>query len=96
MKDLKGTIKREYRTEVQRVEGRSQAPQFMINDKVYYVYAMEESYVTTGVEGEHHRLNALVCIEDPYSEDGLQWFDLYMDYQANTWTLTKTEAPTED
>lgn len=96
MKDLKGTIKSNWRTEVQRVEGRTQAPQFMINDKVYYVYTMEESYVTTVVEGEHHVLNALVCIEDRYSEDGLQWFNLHMDYQANTWTLTQTKRPTED
>lgn len=96
MKDLKGTIKRVERTEVQRIEGYTQAPQFIINERVYHVYTMEESYVTTGVEGEHHVLNALVCIEDRYSEDSLQWFDLYMDYQANTWTLTKTERPEED
>ena len=43
MKDLKGSIKTEYRTEVQRVEGCTQSPQFMINDKIYYVYQLEES-----------------------------------------------------
>lgn len=96
MKDLKGTIKTEYRTYVQRVEGATQSPQFMINDKVYYAYQMEESYVTTGVHGEHHTLDALVCIEDHYSEDLLQWFNLHMNYQTNTWSLTKTEAPKED
>lgn len=96
MKDLKGTIKTESRTEVQRVEGVYQAPQFVINDKIFYVYQMNESYVTSGVEGEHHVLNAVVCIEDHYSEELLEWFDLHMDYEANTWTLTKTDAPKEE
>ena len=92
MKDLKGSIKTEYRTEVQRVEGCTQSPQFMINDKIYYVYQLEESYVTSGVTKEHHTLDALVCIEDRYNdEEGLQWFDLHMDYLANTWSLTKTD-----
>ena len=96
MKDLKGTIKREYRTEVQRVEGCTQSPQFMINDKVYYVYSMDESYVTTGVDGEHHVLNAVVGIEDHHNKKRVQWFDLYMDYNANAWTLTQTEDPHKD
>lgn len=97
MKDLKGSIKTEYRTEVQRVEGHTRSPQFLINDKIYYVYQLEESYVTTGVTIEHHTLDALVCIEDRHNdEEGLQWFDLRMDYEANTWTLTKTDAPKED
>lgn len=96
MKDLKGTIKRVERTEVQRIEGYTQAPQFIINERVYHVYKMEESYVTTGVKGEHHTLDALVASEFSYSEDGLQWFDLHMDYHANTWTLTQTKRPEED
>lgn len=97
MKDLKGSIKTEYRTEVQRVEGCTQSPQFMINDKIYYVYQLEESYVTSGVTKEHHTLDALVCIEDRYNdEEGLQWFDLHMDYLANTWSLTKTDDPEKE
>lgn len=96
MKNLKGTIKTEYRTYVQRVEGATQAPQFMINDKIYYVYEMEESYLTSGVHGEHHTLEALVASEFSYSDDLLQWFNLHMNYQTNTWSLTKTEVPKED
>ena len=97
MKDLKGSIKTEYRTEVQRVEGCTQSPQFMINDKIYYVYQLEESYVTSGVTKEHHTLDALVCIEDRYNdEEGLQWFDLHMDYLANTWSLTQTDDPEKE
>lgn len=97
MKDLKGSIKTEYRTEVQRVEGVTQSPQFMINDKIYHVYQLEESYVTTGVANEHHILKALVCIEDRHNdEEGLQWFDLRMDYNANTWSLTKTDDPEKE
>lgn len=96
MKDLKGTIKTESRTSIQRVEGCTQSPQFMINDEVYYVYSMEESYVTTGVDGEHHVLNAVVGIEDNHSKKGVQWFNLHMNYNANTWSLTKTEDPHED
>lgn len=68
----------------------------MINDKVYYVYSMDESYVTTGVDGGHHVLNAVVGIEDHHSKKGVQWFDLYMDYNANTWTLTQTDDPHKD
>lgn len=97
MKDLKGRIKKEYRTEVQRVEGVTQSPQFMINDKIYYVYQLEESYVTSGVTKAHHTLDALVCIEDPHNdEEGLQWFDLHMDYKANNWSLTKTDDPEKE
>lgn len=97
MKNLKGNIKSVSRIEVQRVEGCTQSPQFMINDKIYYVYQLEESYVTSGVTKEHHTLDALVCIEDPHNdEEGLQWFNLHMNYQTNTWTLTKTEAPKEE
>ena len=93
MKDLKGTIKTTYRTEVQRVEGRNQAPQFVINDQVYYAYQMEESYVTSGVHGEHHTLDALV-IFTAYQDKPL-WYDLHMNFSTNEWTLTKTEAPKE-
>ena len=96
MKELKGTIKTEYRTEVQRVEGVTQAPEFLIIDKLYYVYKMEESYVTSGVNNERHTLDAVVCSEYHHSDDLLQWFNLHMDYQTNTWALTKTEAPKED
>lgn len=97
MKDLKGSIKTEYRTEVQRVEGYTQSPQFMINNKVYYVYQLEESYVTSGVTKVHHTLDALVCIENRHNdEEGLQWFDLHMDYNANTWSLTKTDDPNKE
>lgn len=96
MKDLNGTIKTESRTSIQRVEGRTQSPQFMINDAVYYVYQMKESYVTTGIEGEHHTLDAVVAGDNKHSEGGLAWFDLHMDYNANTWNLTKTEDPHKD
>lgn len=97
MKNLKGNIKSVSRTEVQRVDGCNQSPQFMINDKIYYVYQLEESYVTTGVTNAHHTLNALVCIEDPHNdEERLQWFDLHMDYNANTWSLTKTDDPDKE
>lgn len=97
MKNLKGNIKSVSRIEVQRVEGCKQSPQFMINDKIYYVYQLEESYVTSGVTKEHHTLDALVCIEDPHNdEEGLQWFDLHMDYKANNWSLTKTDDPEKE
>lgn len=97
MKNLKGNIKSVSRIEVQRVEGCTQSPQFMINDKIYYVYQLEESYVTSGVTKEHHTLDALVCIEDPHNdEEGLQWFDLHMDYKANNWSLTKTDDPEKE
>lgn len=94
MKNLKGTIRTEERTNVQRMEGYTQAPQFIIHDNVYYTYSMEESYVTTGVEDEHHTLSALVARES--YEYGLEFFDLYMDYHANTWSLTGTNDPRED
>lgn len=96
MKNLTGTIRTEHRTEVQRMEGHTQAPQFIIYDRVYYTYSMNESYVTTEVEGEHHTLEALVASEFPHSEEPLQWFNLYVDYHANTWSLTKTERPKGD
>lgn len=38
MKDLKGSIKTEYRTKVQRVEGCKQSPQFMINEKKFTMF----------------------------------------------------------
>lgn len=93
MKILKGTIKSDYRTEVQRVEGRKQAPQFLINDEIYYAYTMEESYVTTGVQGEHHTLEATVVFT-AYQEKPI-WYNLHLDFSSNEWTLTETEAPKE-
>lgn len=93
MKLLKGTIKREYRTEVQRVEGRNQSPQFLINDEVYYTHTMKESYVTSGVQGEHHTLDALV-IFTAYQETPI-WYNLHLNYSNNEWTLIETEAPKE-
>lgn len=95
MKDQKGEIKTNYRTAVQRVEGVNQAPQFMINDKIFYVRHMNESYVTSGLDKAHHRLYALVGTEDIYSDEVLQWFDLHLDYSANTYELTRTEPPKE-
>lgn len=93
MKNLKGTIKTEHRTEVQRVEGLNQAPQFVINDKMYYAYQMKESYVTSGVNNEHHTLDAsVVCTA---YQDKPQWYDLHMNFSTNKWTLTKTDAPKE-
>lgn len=93
MKDQQGVIKTEHRIYVQRIEGYLQAPQFVIGEHVFQSYTMGESYVTKGVQGEHHTLDALVCIEDRYIDEGLQWFELHMDYHANTWSLKKTEAP---
>ena len=93
MKELKGTIKTEHRTEVQRVEGLNQAPQFVINDKMYYVYQMKESYVTSGVNNEHHTLDALAGFTE--YQDKPSWYDLHMNFSTNEWTLTKTEAPKE-
>lgn len=94
MQYLEGTIKTEYRTEVQRVEGLNQAPQFVINDKVYYAYKMKESYVTTGVNNEHHTLDALVVFTA--HQDKPIWYDLHMNFSTNEWTLMKTEVPKED
>lgn len=96
MKDLKGTIRTEENRNVQRIEGYTQAPMFIIYDRVYFVYSMNESYVTSGVEGEHHTLEALIGSEFRHTEEPIQWFNLYVDYHANTWTLTKTERPEED
>lgn len=96
MKDLKGTIRSRDYTAIQRVEGNTQAPMFIIYDRVYFVYSMNESYVTNGVEGEHHTVEALLGSEFRHSEEPIQWFNLYVDYHANTWTLTKTERPEED
>lgn len=93
MTRLKGTIKSDYRTEVQRVEGRNQAPQFIIDDQVYYAYQMKESYVTSGVHGEHHTLDALVIFTA--NQVTPIWYDLHMNFSTNDWTLTKTEVPKE-
>lgn len=94
MKNLKGNIKTKYRTEIQRVEGLDQSPQFMIDDKIYYVYSMEESFVTAGGHGERHTLNAIVVI--PSSVDTPTWYNLHMDFSTNEWTLTETADPEED
>lgn len=94
MKNLKGSIKTEYRTEVQRVEGLDQAPQFMIDNKVYYVFSMKESFVTAGGSGEHHTLEAVVVTQS--SVDKPIWYDLHMNFSTNEWTLTKTEDPEKE
>ncbi|UVX36038.1 MAG: hypothetical protein [Bacteriophage sp.] len=75
------------------MEGCNQAPQFMINDKVYYAYQMKESYVTSGVNNEHHTLDALVIFTS-YQDKAL-WYDLHMNFSTNEWTLTETEEPKE-
>ena len=93
MKILNGTIKSDYRTEVQRVEGRNQAPQFLINDEIYYAYNMEESYVTSGVINEHHTLDATVVFI-PYQKAPL-WYNLHLDFSSNEWTLMETSDPEE-
>ena len=94
MKKLKGTIKRDYRTEIQRVEGINQAPQFLIDDEVYYAYQMKESYVTSGVNNTHHTLDALL-IFTAYQANPI-WYDLHMNFTTNEWTLTKTEDPEKE
>lgn len=93
MKELKGNIKTQYSTEVQRMEGRKQAPQFIINDKVYYAYSMEESYVTSGVNNEHHTLDATVVFTA--HQETPTWYNLHMDFSNNEWSLTETSDPEE-
>ena len=93
MKILKGTIKSDYRTEVQRVEGRNQAPQFLINDKIYYAYKMKESFVTAYEPDEHHTLDAIV-IFTAHQETPV-WYNLHLDFSSNEWTLTETSDPEE-
>jgi hypothetical protein len=77
-----------YRNRIQRVEGANHAPTYVIYDEVYLVECMEESYVTSGLDGAHHILNARVVDS---KVRGARYFDLFVDYTANYYTLTPVE-----
>lgn len=94
MEKLKGNIKTKYHTEVQRVEGLDQSPQFMIDNEVYYVHSMKESFVTEGARGTHHTLEAVVV--KPSIVDTPIWYNLQMDFSSNEWELTETSDPEEE
>lgn len=88
-----GQVRNNERNVLQKIVGYKQAPNIMIYDTVYYTRELNESYVTTGVDGEHHTLKALICKED--REGLVKWYKLYVDYHANNYTLEETEAPKE-
>lgn len=83
MKELRST----HRAHVQRIEGYTGAPNFVIDDCLYFTHDMQESYITSGEDGAHHTLDALV-VRDQHD---MKCFNLHIDYHKNLFTLTPVE-----
>lgn len=83
MKELRSTNE----VRVQRIEGYTGAPNFVIDNVLYFTYELGEKYLTMGEMGAHHTLKATVIS----SLDEYTHYTLYVDYHKNTFTLTPLE-----